>query len=259
MKSFLDEFTEPEGRWNRICFCLFWIGMYIVVIYSRYIYTQSGLIQNFAQIKEFDIGSVSQMLTTLLLISAFLERALEVYALTFREKGEKKIDDHVKKLKASRQLVDEVKDGSDFEMQMTKLIGTFSLQAIWKEAGKAVDNAGKKIVVMTKIQELVDSNEETAAIYKDTTRRYILWSALCSGILISIVGVRGLAPFINLGNGDTWQDNWFKLFDICLTGAIIAGGSDIIHKILNVFTTFMDAITTSNKAIKDANTGDTSP
>jgi hypothetical protein len=257
MKSFLDELVGAEGLWNRICFCLFWVGMYIAVIYSRYLSVQTGLIENSAQIREFDIGQVSQMLTTLLLISAFLERALEVYALTFREKGEKRIDDNVKKLKASQHLVDEVKDDPDFKVQMTTLVETFSLQEIWKEAEKAVENAGKKIIVMNKLRGLIDSNEERATVYKDTTRRYILWSALCLGILISIVGVRGLAPFIDLGNGDSWQDNWFKLFDICLTGAIIAGGSDIIHKILQVVTTFMDAIATSNKAVKDANTSGT--
>jgi hypothetical protein len=55
MQEISDRFMEPEGRCNRIAFCSFWIGMYIAVIYSRYLSGQPGLIQNSAQIKEFDV------------------------------------------------------------------------------------------------------------------------------------------------------------------------------------------------------------
>jgi hypothetical protein len=94
-------FTGP-GRENRICFCLFWVGMYIAVFLSRFIYSDGsfpylyrynpGLLQRSTTIVSFDLGKVSQMLTTLLLISSFLERALEVYVLTFRKKIDEELD-----------------------------------------------------------------------------------------------------------------------------------------------------------------------
>jgi hypothetical protein len=116
------------------------------------------------------LSSISQMLIILLLITVFLERALEVFVLTFRAPGE---DNYV-------------------------------------------DNA------------------EKLAKYKHETRRITLLSALFMGILISMIGIRGIGPFIDL------QEN------------TIAGGSNFIHKILQIITTFMDAVTAAQKSTEAA-------
>jgi hypothetical protein len=104
---------------------------------------------------------------------------------------------------------------------------------------------------------MADTSQNDLARYKDETRKIALWAALCGGILISMIGVRGLEPFlemsvdvngiIHIKNVTQWQEIAFRIFDILLTGAMIAGGSDTLHKILNVFTTFMDTATEASK------------
>jgi ABC-type transporter Mla maintaining outer membrane lipid asymmetry permease subunit MlaE len=113
----------------------------------------------------------------------------------------------------------------------------------------------QKFEAEVKNLSLVDPQKEKDALeklnhYRDETRRITLWTALLGGILISIVGFRGLEPFTNLHeiNVTNWQSSLFRVLDILLTGAIIAGGSDAIHKILQAFTTFMDTAAATNKA-----------
>ena len=93
----MENIISKQDDRNRILFCLFWIGMLIAVIYSR---TAQGLslISDSIGTHQFDLGFFTQVLTTLLLISSFLERALEVYALTFRKKGEDRLNSNLRKL-----------------------------------------------------------------------------------------------------------------------------------------------------------------
>jgi len=64
-----------------------------------------------------------------------------------------------------------------------------------------------------------------------------------------MIGIRG----IELSDKDNWQTSWFKSLDILLTGAILAGGSDFIHKILQMARTFMEIISTANKSTEASN------
>jgi ABC-type uncharacterized transport system YnjBCD permease subunit len=135
------------------------------------------------------LNSIFQMLTILFLITLFLERALEVYMLTFRKPGE----------------------------------------------------------------DQYAGNEEKLAEYKHDTRKIALLSALIMGILISMVGIRGIGPFIYFKeNTIPWQQTWFQILDILLTGGVIAGGSDFIHKMLQIITSFMDTITAAQKSTEAA-------
>jgi hypothetical protein len=105
----------------------------------------------------------------------------------------------------------------------------------------------KKLEPLGSVMADISQNDLTR--YKDETRKIALWAALC--------GVRGLEPFlemsvdvngiIHIKNVTQWQEIAFRIFDILLTGAMIAGGSDTLHKILNVFTTFMDTATEASK------------
>jgi F0F1-type ATP synthase assembly protein I len=135
------------------------------------------------------LSSISQMLIILLLITVFLERALEVFVLTFRAPGEDNYADNAEKL----------------------------------------------------------------AEYKHETRRITLSSALFMGILISMIGIRGIGAFIDFQeNTIPWQRAWFHILDILLTGGVIAGGSNFIHKMLQIITTFMDAVTAAQKSTEAA-------
>src|SRR6266481_5981172 len=75
-----------------------------------------------------------------------------------------------------------------------------------------------------------------------------LHSALVLGILIASLGVRGLGNFADLDKltDHPTQKYLFNVADVLLTGALVGGGSDFMHKLITTFTDLMDA--TSQKA-----------
>jgi membrane protease YdiL (CAAX protease family) len=144
--------------------------------------------------ESIQVNSVAQMLTVLFLIATFLERALEVYMITFRKPGEYKYS------------------------------------------------------VTLAPSDIKQGEPKTLDEYKNETSKIALFSALTIGILISMIGIRGIEPFIYLQGTNNWQIFWFRILDIILTGGVIAGGSDFIHTMLQVITTFFDNITVANKS-----------
>lgn len=77
---------------------------------------------------------------------------------------------------------------------------------------------------------------------KAGTRTIAMWSALLIGILVSAAGMRSLSWFVEPGTVDALPATQASLFigvDILLTGGVIAGGSDGIHKIAEVLRNFL--------------------
>jgi hypothetical protein len=78
-------------------------------------------------------------------------------------------------------------------------------------------------------------------VYRSNTTRYALWTGLAAGILISTTSIRVLQPFLDPGQLSGFHLFAFHFVDVMLTGGLIAGGSDAIHKIAKIYTNFMDA------------------
>jgi hypothetical protein len=90
--------------------------------------------------------------------------------------------------------------------------------------------------------------EENAGLiqYKSDTQRVAFVSGIVFGIVVSAIGVRALALFISpeeIAGFTGWQRPLFTAVDVLVTGAVIGGGADGIHKIVNLFTTFFDTTT----------------
>ena len=78
-----------------------------------------------------------------------------------------------------------------------------------------------------------------------STRIIAFMSGTVLGVIAAALGVRVLEPFLY---GD-WSDasgvtslhqGSFQAFDAILTGLVIGGGADGMHKLVSVFTNFMD-------------------
>jgi len=86
------------------------------------------------------------------------------------------------------------------------------------------------------------------AEHKSRTRKIALWIALFMGLLISGVGIRALETLIVLKEYTPEKQPLFydgqvcifRVLDTILTGGLIAGGSDGIHKLTLVFTVFLE-------------------
>jgi len=140
---------------------------------------------------EFPKENVIGLLTGLIVIALFIERAVEVLLAPLRHTTCAKIE---KKLTKERDALprDTASELSDTECQ------------------------------------LLD--------FKGQTRRLASIMGLALGMAISASGVRGLASLLDAKECCLL----FKALDVLLTGALLAGGADGLHKIVTVFTSFMD-------------------
>jgi hypothetical protein len=83
--------------------------------------------------------------------------------------------------------------------------------------------------------------------YKAETQRWALPSSFILAVLLSSFGVRLIEPFMILpvaGASDRLGDNQLRCFhvaDILFTAALLAGGADPIHKVMDTFRKFMEA------------------
>jgi hypothetical protein len=170
--------------------------------------------------RDFGTADILQLLTGLFVVSLLLERSLEVFVTTWRGPGTADLDLKVGK---RRNELEEIK----------------------KVPGGNVADAAANLA----------RAEEERTKYKSDTQRGALWTGLTFGLLVSAVGVRSLQTLVDgatLSKASHVQVIGFHLMDVLLTGGLIAGGSEGIHKITQVFTNYMEI---SAKRIKDTGAG----
>ena len=98
-----------------------------------------------------------------------------------------------------------------------------------------------------------DSTTDTGRLeeYKAGTQRRALLVGLTLGILVSVSGVRLLAPIFQFDGTTGWtlQQAVFHFTDILLTAGLIAGGSSSIHELMALIDDFLKA---SRKSAKES-------
>ncbi|MFA8342371.1 MAG: hypothetical protein ACEPO8_05310 [Rhodothermaceae bacterium] len=82
-------------------------------------------------------------------------------------------------------------------------------------------------------KDKVKKMAEKLQLRKQKTRMLALFFSLIIGLVISSFGIRTLENLIILKeNHLSWQISFMRFTDILLTGGLISGGSDGIHKII---------------------------
>ena len=91
----------------------------------------------------------------------------------------------------------------------------------------------------------VSNAEEELTEFKDHTRRIAFLMALALGMTISAVGFRGLEFFVdpNSIRGPSEQLTAFRVLDVLVTGALLAGKAEGLHRMVSVFTSQLDKST----------------
>ena len=108
----------------------------------------------------------------------------------------------------------------------------------------------------TSAQKAADLKAATDTIdeYRGDTQRYAFAVSLTLSILVSMAGVRALGPFAKAADLNDpkitheGQHLFFLCIDVALSAALLSGGADGIHSIVNAVTSFFDA--TADKAKK---------
>ena len=165
--------------------------------------------------KHFAAADVVQLFTILLVVAVLAERALEIFVGTWRSPGATQLQLDVRVAEAAIARL----DGSD--------------DTTLRQARTALESARR-----------MESQ------YRCTTRLIALWTGLALGFLVSGVGLRALEMLIDPAGGG-WsasQAAAFRLVDSLLTGGVIAGGSEGIHRMASVFDNFMTTAARRAKA-----------
>ena len=111
-------------------------------------------------------------------------------------------------------------------------------------------------------RQLADIQEEKRN-WRNGTRTISMWMGLVLGVIIAAVGIRTLGSIIDMGAiTNKTQYSAFVLVDVLLTGGLLAGGSDGIHKIAELYRNFFESRsaqernrTLEQKGLKEGATG----
>ena len=98
------------------------------------------------------------------------------------------------------------------------------------------------------------SADATITSYRGVTKKYTYAISLLLGMFVAYCGVRGLTNLCGtnaFSNAHDGQKLMFNIVDVVLTAAVLAGGANGIHSIVNAVTTFADV--TSDKTQQSAN------
>ncbi len=178
-----------------------WFAIILLFLISAYFWAPEPL-----DLKTIGVSELLPFLGTLLLIALFAERTLEVFLTTWRGP------------------IASIKD-QEIESKDNEIV---DLKSMKPQDKKAITRSQKELNVLKKDREE----------YRMGTRRWALWAGLLIGLVISSFGIRALNELI-IDQPEGLQEVLFKILDIVLTGCIIAGGSDGIHKIAEVYLSFM--------------------
>ncbi|WGV27561.1 hypothetical protein [Halotia branconii] len=215
-------------------------------------------------VKTFGLDDIVQLLTLPLFISLLLERSLEVFITTWRGTKAEKLDIAVQQqnilISEKRRFIEKQQEqrrtaalelnqvsglppeGMSLEQQIIQNF-TQSQEKLLNTMQPYLDDLNMKIHELNK-------KEAERIAYKSDTRIIALWTSLLCGILISTIGIRSIEPLIIVDTNNPTQIIVLRFSDTFLTGGLIAGGSEGIHKLIQVFVSFMEA---TSKQIKNRN------
>ncbi|WP_026971813.1 hypothetical protein [Aliagarivorans marinus] len=155
----------------------------------------------------------------LIMLSLIVERAIEVLLSAWRSAGADKLDGEIEQL-AERlsTLPEDCGDGSasgDERQQLSEQLRAVKCQR---------------------------------ALYRVHSRQISQWLGMGIGVLLGLVGVRVLGNMVSVVEVSDLQARLFVVVDVLITGAVLAGGSESVNRIMKLYNRFMDATAQRTKA-----------
>ena len=155
------------------------------------------------------------MLASLFLVALIMERALDVVLTTTRAADGEEIDREISRLTAEIADIDKLTTAAKKTKQSQR----------------------------DRDQKCLQESLETRSAQSDETRRVAMWASLVIGVLVSAAGFRALATLLDpasLQGLQPFQGATVQVIDVLLTGGLLAGGSDGIHKLMDAYRNFFE-------------------
>jgi hypothetical protein len=147
--------------------------------------------------------------------------------------------------------------GADFASRFAALVFFSLLIERTVEIIMSIWRSEKSNQLEATVRRLVDNNtpptdpalttaQAELIAYKAETLQWTMPVGFILGLLVAACGVRALSQFIDLtvagvGAPPEGQRWWFNMGDILFTGALLAGGADPIHKLLDLYRKFVES------------------
>jgi len=99
----------------------------------------------------------------------------------------------------------------------------------------------KETMPLLNTEDLKDPRNKLLA-YKQDTRHLALFLGLAAGVAISALGFRFIESLLDISKLDenSFQFYGLRFMDIFITGGLIAGGSDGVHKLTEAYSSFTE-------------------
>ena len=138
---------------------------------------------------------------------------------------------------------------TEFVQMMTPLL----LVSLFVERGLEIFIKGSYGEGEERLEKMIARGErdsEALVVYKARTRRVAFAGAVLLCLTISAMGVRALEQLVDppvLARFTDSQLRVFRTVDVALTGLLLAGGADGLHKLVSLFLTQVDRLTQQAK------------
>ena len=195
----------------------------------------------------FTVWDIVILLVSLFLVALFIERAVEVIMIVWRNRDKQKFLTEINAVKKMFKLKTEQKKDIIAAADVAKSANVVAKAARVSKNAVAIAEDLMNVVKETKVVNdaaLVDAQKQMEVTrqleeYSAQTKTLAMLTAFGLGIAVSALGVRALQPLIDpavfRGLG-IWQRALFIGADTLVTGALLGSGSEGIHKILDLFT-----------------------
>ncbi len=186
------------------------------------------------ELSKFKANITAETFTSLVLslvaIALFIERSAEVYLSVWRRPERERLTSAVrdlnKEIDENKQILADIASG--------KRQGTPAEINAANDAIQLQTQASR-----TAAQDLAD--------YRAVTASYSLTINVSLGLLVACIGARALEPL--LAETVSLNGKFFVAVDVVITGALLGGGADGLHKIISVFTTWAEETKNKTKGI----------
>ncbi len=188
------------------------------------------------------LSEVIPVLSLLAAFALFIERATEVFLSAMRSEQADLKDLKIAETENRRK---EIINENEAIQQVIKINDRLDAKQT-KDMDDLKDSLEKIIAANSKNEELKITKDTLKGLYEDRKKYRIesggmaRWAGLAFGVIVAAVGVRSLGVFIDPDHLKTLKlSNQLKAIntvDILFTGAVLAGGSEAINKLMKLYT-----------------------
>jgi len=183
--------------------------IYIILVVVIIGATVTGYKFEAIQLENIDLENFPALLGSLLAITLFIERSIEV-------------------------LVNIVCSADAIDLENAINLKKDDIKNIEASGNHAI---GQKMELRGLEKQIIE--------HKSETQKLSLKVSFCIGILVSAVGIRALGSMVV--NIPQDQKSLFNLVDILITAGLLAGGSEGIHQLTSVYTNYMQNLAEAAK------------